>query len=59
VLSAVLQLARALRVPLEEVAECAEPEQKAKADEEKRSTRRRPVDGRPKGPSEAGATSQE
>jgi transcriptional regulator with XRE-family HTH domain len=52
---AALQLARALSVPLEELAECAEPDPKAKADEEKRSKRRRQVGGRPVGrPKSAG-----
>jgi|GEM_PF-3555249 len=46
---AALQLAKALGVPLEELAECAEPEPKAKTDEKKRSTRKRQVSGRPKG----------
>ncbi len=46
---AALQLARALGVPLEELAECAEPEPKAKADEKKRSKRKRQVGGRPVG----------
>ena len=46
---AALQLARALGVPLEDLAVCAEPDPKAKADEEKRSKRRRQVGGRPVG----------
>jgi putative transcriptional regulator len=55
---AALQLARALGVPLEALAECAEPDPNVKADEKKRSKRKRqeggrPV-GRPKGQSQTG-----
>lgn len=46
---AALQLARVLGVPLEELAECAEPDPKVKADEKKRSKRKRQVGGRPVG----------